>query len=398
MPPPVEVPSRFRSSTGVSWSHGPARHRTSTHRRFGLALGVLMAAAPMSPLWAAEPLASPAASSGPAIAQAGPGASGVGATVVDNSLSLPSVYSDLYVLGPGDQLLLNFLDPAAKQVGGPVEILPDGTSTLALLGSVQLTGLTLGQASRWLTSLYSKQLVRPQLILSLTKPRPVQVSVLGEVGRPGLYPLTSFSTPVSAIQTAGGITLNADIRKIILRRPAGSGGVEKQTVLDLAQLLQAGNQRQNPILFDGDTIIVTRSEKPLPSEVIQIGLSNLSPATINITVVGEVKEPGTLALPANTPLQEALLRAGGPVPWRAKKSDIELVRLNRNGTTTSEFYSYQPGKDISKGFNPPLRDRDMIIVRRSYYGKTVDLLNQVVLPLSSLGNVFLQYGYYNNNR
>ena len=366
-----------------------------------MALGVLMAASSLLPLQAAELTVPTQSLSGPAIAQASSQPNVQPSTPVRSaapaSLSLPNVYSDLYVLGPADQLLLNFLDPAAKEVGGPVEILPDGTSTLALLGSVQLTGLTLGQASRWLTSLYSKQLVRPQLILSLTKPRPVQVSVLGEVSRPGLYPLTSFSTPVSAIQTAGGITLNADIRQIILRRPAGSGGSEKQTILDFAQLLQAGNQRQNPILFDGDTIIVTRTEKPLPSEVLQIGLSNLAPATISVTVVGEVKEPGTLAVPANTPLQEVLLRAGGPVPWRAKKNDIELVRLNRNGTTTSEFYSYQPGKDISKGFNPPLRDRDMIIVRRSYYGKTVDLVNQVIMPLTSVGNTFLQYSYYNNN-
>ena len=365
-----------------------------------IALGALMMAAPLLPLQAAVPAAARDPFSGPAIAQGNSPSnlqpSAPTRSAAPDSLSLPSVYSDLYVLGPADQLLLNFLDPAAKEVGGPVEILPDGTSTLALLGSVQLTGLTLGQASRWLTSLYSKQLVRPQLILSLTKPRPVQVSVLGEVSRPGLYPLSSFSTPVSAIQTAGGITLNADIRQIILRRPAGSSGSEKQTVLDLAQLLQAGNQRQNPILFDGDTIIVTRTEKPLPSEVLQIGLSNLSPATISVTVVGEVKQPGTLAVPANTPLQEVLLRAGGPVPWRAKKNDIELVRLNRNGTTTTEFYSYQPGQSISKGFNPPLRDRDMIIVRRSYYGKTVDLVNEVVLPLSSLGNLFFQYGYYNN--
>lgn len=391
MPLPVEVLNSPDHSAGArrqAWSASPVwpLGRASS----SLALGVLMVSTSLLPLQAAEPSA--AAFGSPAIAQvAGPGSLGVA-----EGLSLPSVYSDLYVLGPGDQLQLNFLDPAAKEVGGPVEILPDGTSTLALLGSVQLTGLTLGQASRWLTSLYSKQLVRPQLILNLIRPRPVQVSILGEVSRPGLYPLASYSTPVSAIQTAGGITLNADIRQIVLRRPAGSGGVEKQTVLDLAQLLQAGNQRQNPILFDGDTLIVTRTDKPLPSEVLQIGLSNLSPLTISVTLVGEVKQPGTISVPANTPLQEALLRAGGPVPWRAKKSDIELVRLNRNGTTTSEFYSYQPGQDISKGFNPPLRDRDMIIVRRSYYGKTMDLLNQVVLPLSSLGNLFFQYGYYNN--
>jgi polysaccharide export outer membrane protein len=332
--------------------------------------------------------------------------------------SLPTVYSDLYTLGPGDQLQLGFLDPSAKEVGGPVVILPDGTTTLALLGSVQLSGLTLGQASRWLTSLYARHLVRPQLILSLTSARPVQVSVLGEVGRPGLYsfggggagagPATSsgggagsggggggLTTPVSAIQAAGGITLNADIRRVILRRVAGPGGGEKQTVLDLAQLLQVGNQRQNPILFDGDTLIVTRAEKPLPSEVIQIGISNLSPATINVTVLGEVKTPGTLAVPSNTPLQEVLMRAGGPTPWRANKGRIELVRLNRNGTTTSEFYDYQPGKDISQGFNPPLRDRDTVIVRRSYYGKTVDLVNELVAPLTSIVNTFYLYDRFN---
>jgi polysaccharide export outer membrane protein len=375
----------------------------------------------MSALAALITAAAPLATTAPGWAQQGVGLPPPPAAMPAVPASLPALYSDLYTLGPGDQLQLGFLDPSAKEVGGPVTILPDGTSTLALLGSVQLSGLTLGQASRWLTSLYARYLVRPQLVLGLISPRPVQVSVLGEVGRPGLYsfggggagagPATStgggagggsgggsvaLTTPVSAIQAAGGITLNADIRRVILRRLAGPGGVEKQTVLDLAKLLQIGDQRQNPILFDGDTLIVTRAEKPLPSEVIQIGISNLAPASINVTVLGEVKTPGTLALPANTPLQEALMRAGGPVPWRANKSRIELVRLNRDGTSTSEFYEYQPGQNISRGFNPPLRDRDTLIVRRSVYGKTVDVLNQVVMPLTSIVNTFYLYGNYNN--
>lgn len=345
-----------------------------------------------------------------------PSSAPAGRVAPEDAASLPAIYSDLYTLGPGDQLQLTFLDPSAKEVGGPVSILPDGTSTLSLLGSVQLTGLTLGQATRWLTSLYSRYLVRPQLVLSLTSARPVQVSVLGEVGRPGLYsfggggagsgpatstgggggaPGGSLTTPVSAIQAAGGITLNADIRRVLLRRLAGPGGMEKQTVLDLSQLLQVGNQRMNPILFDGDTLIISRAEKPLPSEVIQIGISNLSPATINVTVLGEVKTPGTIAVPSNTPLQEVLMRAGGPTPWRSNKGRIELVRLNRNGTTTTEFYEYQPGKDISQGFNPPLRDRDTVIVRRSYYGKTVDLVNELIAPLTSIVNTFYLYGNYN---
>ena len=78
------------------------------------------------------------------------------------------------------------------------------------------------------------------------------------------------------------------------------------------------------------------------------------------------------------------------------KGRIELVRLNRNGTSTTEFFDYQPGKDISQGFNPPLRDRDTVIVRRSYYGKTVDLVNELVAPLTSIVNTF--YLYNRNNR
>ncbi len=314
-------------------------------------------------------------------------------------LSVTEVYNDLYVLGPGDALQLTFTDPSASPIGGPVVILPDGTSTLSLLGSVQLTGLTIGQATRWLTSLYAKQLVRPELILSLTGPRPVKVTIIGEVGRPGLYPLSSYSTPVSAIQTAGGVTLNADIRKVLLRRLAGPDGSQKQTVLDLAQVFQAGNQRQNPILFDGDTIVIARTEELIPEEILQIGATNLAPATITVSVIGEVRSPGNLSMPANTPLAEAIFRAGGAENWRANKNDIELVRLNRNGTSTREVFSYRDGIGVSKGLNPPLRDRDTIIVNRTFYAEALDVLNQVVVPLSqAASSYYLFRDTFNGNR
>jgi polysaccharide biosynthesis/export protein len=354
----------------------------------GLKASVPQGVAPQSPWRGAGPVS--------AVPAAGPASS------APLPLSVTEVYNDLYVLGPGDGLQLTFTDPSATAIGGPVVILPDGTSTLSLLGSVQLTGLTIGQATRWLTSLYSKQLVRPELILSLTNPRPVKVTIIGEVGRPGLYPLASYSTPVSAIQTAGGVTLNADIRKILLRRLSGPDGSQKQTVLDLAQVFQVGNQRQNPILFDGDTIVVARTEELIPEEVLQIGATNLAPATISVSVIGEVKNPGTISLPANTPLAEAIFRAGGAQNWRANKNDIELVRLNRNGTTTREVYNYRDGIGVSKGLNPPLRDRDTIIVNRTFYAEALDVLNQVIVPLGQAASSYYFFrdtfnGNNNNN-
>jgi len=318
----------------------------------------------------------------------------------ERSLSLPELYSDLYTLGPGDGLQLNFLDPEAKTLNGTIGILADGTTTLPLVGSVQLIGLTIGQATRWLTSLYSKQLVRPQLTLTLTTPRPVKVTIVGEVTRPGLYPLGSFSNPVEAIQTAGGVTLNADVRNIHLRRLAGSSGAQKETTLNLADLFTNGNQLQNPVLFDGDTIVVSRAMQPVPEEVLAIGQTNLAPPTISVTVIGEVKAPGSVSLPANTPLIEALFRSGGLIRRRAQMNHIELVRFNRNGTTTRQVFAYKDDLPVSNQTNPPLRNGDTVIVRSNLYGKALTFLNDLSEPfgaLNSILNYANTWNYWNNN-
>lgn len=316
------------------------------------------------------------------------------------ALNLTETYTDLYSLGPGDTLKLVFLDPELSNVGGEFTILMDGTAILPFIGSVQLTGLTIGQATRWLTGLYQKQVVRPQLLLQLQAPRPTKVTVIGEVQKPGFFELAGIPRLINLIQTAGGITSNADIRKVLLRRTVGQDGAQKQTFIDLSQVFFLGNQFQNPILFDGDTVIVGRATEPLPDEIIRIGRTNLAPSTINVSILGEVKSPGTLGLPANTPLMEAIFRAGGLAKWRANKNHIELIRFNDNGTTTRQVFSYKQDLNVSNGFNPPLRDRDTIIVNRSFYGEAIDALNDIAVPIgivNNLGGIGNSWGW-NNNR
>ena len=313
--------------------------------------------------------------------------------------SVTETYQDLYTLGPGDILTLTFLDPELKTVGGALTILPDGTAVLPLVGSAQLSGLTIGQATRWLTSIYQKQVVRPELLLSLRTARPTKVTVIGEVFKPGLHELTGIPRVVSAIQKAGGISPNADIRKVLLRRVVGQSGEQKQTFIDLSQVFLLGNQFQNPVLFDGDTLIVGRSSEPIPDEVVRIGRTNLAPASINITILGEVKSAGTISLPANTPLIEAIFRAGGLKKWRANKNHIELIRFNDNGTTTRQVFSYKDDLNVSNGFNPPLRDRDTIIVNRTFYGEAIDALNDIAVPIGIINNLGGFGGWSNwNNR
>ena len=313
--------------------------------------------------------------------------------------AVPVSQEDAYVLGPGDGLQLRFF--GATELSGPVEVLSDGNVSLPLLGPVRLTGLTLPQATQWLELIYKKQLLRPELQLSLVRPRPLRVALVGEVERPGLYTLTSteqsqteakvsisgLPTLVDAIQKAGGITPMANLREVTLqRRLPGEPLRYKRTSVDLLVLVQQGDQLQNPILFDGDTIRIEAASEPV-AEVIELASTTLSPDTISVNVIGEVLSPGTLPLPANTPLVQAVLAAGGPQTWRASKGNVELVRINRNGTATRQRFQLNLSQGASNTKNPPLRDGDTVVVNRSGLARASDAIGAVSTPLTGLVNI-----------
>lgn len=307
---------------------------------------------------------------------------------------------DPYILGPGDGLSLRFL--AATELSSTFDLLNDGTASLPLLGNVRLTGLTLSQASQWLSKLYKRQLLRPELQLSITRPRPLRVSLVGQVARPGLYTLTNsessntqvsvsitgLPTVVDAIQKAGGITAEADLRSVVLqRRLPGEAGSYKRTRLDLLALIQQGDQLQNPLLFDGDMIRLEAAAEPV-AEATELAATTLAPAQIRVNVVGEVKSPGSVSLPANTPLVQAVLAAGGPVAWRANRGNVELVRINRNGTVLRKRFALDLGQGVSNSKNPPMRDGDSVLVNRSSLAVASDAIGAVSTPLTGLVNVW----------
>ncbi|QPN59096.1 SLBB domain-containing protein [Synechococcus sp. CBW1002] len=312
-----------------------------------------------------------------------------------------NLQDDAYILGPGDGLELKLFD--VPDLSGPLDVLNDGTVSLPLVGSARVVGLTLSQAHQWLLTLYRAQLQRPELQLQVVRPRPLRIAVVGEVERPGVYTLTTSETSqtegapaaisglptvVDAIQKAGGITLHADLRQVALqRRLPGETPSFKRASLNLMDLLMAGDLLQNPLLFDGDTIRVPKAQEPVP-ESIELAATNLSPQQINVNVIGEVKSPGRIPLPANTPLVQAVLAAGGLETWRGKKSDIQLVRLNRNGTATRERFNLDLSQGASNPKNPPLRDNDTVIVSRSSLAVLSDAIGAVSTPVSGLVNVW----------
>ena len=309
---------------------------------------------------------------------------------------------DAYILGAGDGLELKLFD--APELSGGLDVLNDGTVSLPLIGSVRVQGLTISQAQLWFTTLFRKQLQRPDLQLKVVRPRPIRVAMVGEVERPGIYSLTTsessqtvggpniaisgLPTVVDALQKAGGITLNANLRDVTLqRRLPGELPSFKRASLNLLELVFEGNQQQNPLLFDGDTIRVGRAEQPMP-ESVALASTTLTAKRITVYVVGEVERPGATEVSANTLLVQAVLAAGGPKLNRASRSNVELVRINRNGTALRETFKLDFGQGASNAKNPPLRDGDAVLVKRNGLAVASDALNSVGQPLTSVVNIW----------
>lgn len=247
-----------------------------------------------------------------------------------------------------------------------------------------------------------------------TTTKPINIAVVGEVSRPGPYEVsggsgatggataavtgqvtgaptggTSVSGPPTvtrAIQVAGGITPLADIRSITIRRVPRTG--EEQIInVNLWELLRAGNLLEDVILQEGDTVTIPTATALDPAESSQLGSASFAPNTIVVNVVGEVTKGGAIPVPPNTPLNQAVLAAGG-FNNRARKRSVELVRLNPNGTVIKRTISVDLAQGINEESNPTLRNNDVVIVTRSTIASVSDTLTTILNPLGSFFSFF----------
>ena len=310
--------------------------------------------------------------------------------------------NDVYIIGPGDILNLKLFD--APDFSGTYSVLKDGSINLPLIGSVYINNLTLGQATSLLQRKYKTELIRPELHLNILVPRPIRVSIIGEIERPGIYSLTNqektqtqggpinsnsgVPTLVDAFQKAGGITQNANLKEIrLIRKLPGYNGKLKTTKINLLDLIFNGNQEQNPYLYDGDVIKISSIDKLSP-ETMTLAQANLSPQTIKITVIGQVTNPGRMEVYSNTPLVQAVLMAGGPVAWQANTGNVELIRINRNGSAFRKKFKINLSEGASSSNNPPLMNKDIINVNSSILSKIGTGVETITKPISGVVSAY----------
>lgn len=421
-----------------------------------------------------------------------------------------------YTLGAGDRISVTIFQ--VPQYSGETDVLVDGTVNLPLVGSLNVEGLTILQATDLLSNAYSRFLRRPLVTVSLLSRRPLQVAVSGEVFRPGSYAVAQQAgvqvpTLSQLLQTAGGVTQSADVRQIQVRRSSRGGGEEVINV-DFWQLLQTGDLSYDVTLRDGDSIIVPANASPnlaeapviassnfaanagqpiniavvgevfrpgaytvtggtgqtgqagetgavagttsLPTvtraiqlaggikpladireveirrltragqeqsfkvdlwamlqgdfrqdailqegdtvviptatalnaeEAAALGSASFAPDTIQVNVVGEVKNPGPVALTPNSTMNQAILAAGG-FTTRASSNSIDFIRLNPDGTVSRQELETDLAEGLDTTNNPVVQNNDVIVVGRSGWAETGDTLDVILRPLEGFLSIF----------
>jgi polysaccharide export outer membrane protein len=301
-------------------------------------------------------------------------------------------------LKPGDRVRITVV--GFQELSGEQMVLSDGVVELPMAGRVSVGRLTPNQAVAKITEALVPYIRRPQVGLTVISVSPLRISVTGEVMRPGPRLLTppsptNFSdnnnypsnlrdsTAIKlsdALVQAGGVTPNADIRSVVLRRVAldpstsdKSKLIKTETKIDLWEAIQTGNLGVDLPVLDGDEIVVPTAEVTRADQQ-RLLTSTVAPAKIMVQVGGQVQRPGRIEIEPTAGASDAVGAAGG-LTDKADR-DIELIRVTPEGRVVKKKLTFGD----SSG---PLMNGDLIVVNKSTGSKITDLLGGLFGPVIS---------------
>ena len=157
-----------------------------------------------------------------------------------------------YYIGPEDVLEISVWRNAdlSKQVA----VRPDGRISLPLLGDIEANGVTPLELTGIIANRLKQFKETPTVSIIVQQVNSYGFYVLGEVSRPGRYPLKSKTTLLQAITMAGGFTPTAARNRLVVFRM--KDGKEEKLKASYLDIVMKDARNQNVLLKPGDTIVV----------------------------------------------------------------------------------------------------------------------------------------------
>ena len=157
-----------------------------------------------------------------------------------------------YLIGPEDLLVINvWKEPELSRT---VPVRPDGKISLPLVEDIQASGLTPIQLARAIETKLKRYITNPATTVIVQKSNSHHVYLMGQVVRPGAYPLVPEMTVLQALATAGGFREFAGVKDIFVLRTVGGESVKFP--FNYKKVIRGKRPDQNILLRNGDTIVV----------------------------------------------------------------------------------------------------------------------------------------------
>ncbi|HEY3990287.1 MAG TPA: polysaccharide biosynthesis/export family protein [Acidobacteriaceae bacterium] len=253
----------------------------------------------------------------------------------------PNGSQESLLIGPGDVLHVQVVD--APEMEQHVRVTDNGMIPLVGAGDVKVGGMTVAAAETAIHDhlIATHYMNHPQVLVTVEEYATETVSVVGEVARPGVFPITTPRTVLDVLSFAGGITNVAD-RNIMIQRHGSKDDTVPYYVSNDPKQAVATQVMVDP----GDTVIVPKA-----------GI---------VYILGDVNRPGGFAMSNNEDhmtLLQALALAGG-LQHSAKQGHARLIRVAEGGQKEQQLNL----DEIQKGKrpNPTLYAGDILFVPFSW--------------------------------
>ncbi len=287
-----------------------------------------------------------------------------------------------YQLGPGDAIAVTVERFPDLSFSGTLNL--QGTVVAPLLGPLQLSGLTVEKVQEKIRTGLNRFVIDPKVTVTLANLRPAQVTITGEVLRPGYYTLQPGSQLSAALLVAGGISTTADLRTILVRRRSAVNNSILEQQVDLFTPLQNGTSLPDLRLQDGDAVIVSKLEVGTATDYDRslVSRSTVAVQQINVRVLSYAGGGGirNVTLPNGSTFVDALT-AIGPSSDNANLRRIALIRFDpEQGKAVTQQLNGKSALmgDISQ--NVPLQNNDVIVVGRNLIARLTYALSTFTQP------------------
>ena len=207
-----------------------------------------------------------------------------------------------YIIGPGDTFKVQIFGPVDVEYS--LVVTRDGRILVPEIGDIQVGGMTFEEAKYTINEKSIKLRIGVKTAITLSNLQTIQITLVGEVEKPGIYTVSGLSSLINTIISTGGVKQTGSLRNIQLRRSQ-----RIISVVDMYDVIIKGHNKDNVYLRHGDVIVVP-------------------PIGRTAGIAGEVVRPAIYELKNEQNIRDIINLSGGLLATAAPKK-AQLKRVNR---------------------------------------------------------------------